>query len=191
VLAGIVNKQWVAELENWGQPALGICGGDARLVTARKLTLRSNGQVKDLGFVGRPQKINPTIVEMSFREGIVPVVASLALGARGEYLNVNADDLAAALALALKTDRLIYLTETAGVLDAQQRLLSRVTLGEIRSLIQKGVVRNGMIPKLLSCARLLRHEVGEIDILSSASPNSLIRAIASGECTGTRIVKKS
>jgi len=189
VLAGLVNKQWVAELEVWGQPALGICGGDAGLVQARRLSCGSNGQGKDLGFVGRPRKVNTAILEMAFREGLVPVVASLARGARGEYLNINADDLAAALAMALKADRLLYLTESGGVWDAERRLLPVVKLGEIRSLIQKGIVRDGMIPKLRSCARTLRREVGEIDILAAAAPNVLLQAVAEGHRAGTRIVK--
>jgi acetylglutamate kinase len=191
VLAGIVNKQWVAELKACGQPALGLCGGDAGLVVARKLTLHSNGRDKNLGFVGRPWKVDPSILEMAFREGFVPVVASLALSAQGEYLNVNADDVAAALARALKAERLIYLTDSGGVWDAQRRLLPRIRLSEIRSLIQKGIVRDGMIPKLQSCARLLRQEVGEIDILAPTSPKSLTRAVVSGDCVGTRIVKRA
>ncbi len=191
VLAGIINKQWVAELGAQGQPAIGLCGGDAGLVTARKLSMRSNGRTRDLGFVGRPQKVNPRILELAFRQGLVPVVASLALGAKGEYLNVNADDLAAALAVALGADRLVYLTESGGVWDAERRLLPRVSLGEIRNLIRKGIVRDGMIPKLLSCARTLGHEVGEIDILSPAVPNGLIRALAKDGRVGTRIVKSA
>ncbi len=191
VLAGIVNKWWVAELEAQGQAALGLCGGDAGLVRARKLTLGSNGQRKDLGFVGRPQKISPAILEMAFCEGLIPVVATLALNAQGEYLNINADDFAAALAMALKAERLVYLTDSGGVWDVERRLLPQVNLSEIRNLIRKGVVRDGMIPKLQSCARTLCHEVGEIDILSSATPNCLVRALASGDCGGTRIVKEA
>ncbi len=191
VLAGIVNKRWVAELEVCGQPALGLCGGDAGLVTARKVKLGSGARQKNLGFVGRPQKVDPAVLELAFREGWVPVVASLALGAHGEYLNVNADDLASALALALKADRLIFLTPSGGVWDAERRLLARMDSAEIRSLIRRGVVRDGMIPKLESCARLLRHDVGEIDILSPALPNGLVRAIVSGQCAGTRIVKEA
>jgi acetylglutamate kinase len=189
VLAGLVNKQWVAELERSGQPALGICGGDAGMVRARKLTTNSNGHHKDLGFVGRPHQVRTAILEMALREGIVPVVASLALGPRGEFLNINADDFAAALARALKTDRLLYLTESEGVWDAHRRLLPVVKEGEIRSLIRKGIVRDGMIPKLLSSARLLRHEVGEIDIVPAAAPNVLLRALAGADQVGTRIVK--
>ena len=191
VLAGLVNKRWVAELENLGQPALGICGGDAGLVQARKLSSLSNGRTQDLGFVGRPHKVRTAILEMAFREGLVPVVASLALGARGEFLNINADDLAAALAVALHADRLLYLTESGGVWDAQQRLLPVVKAGEIQGLIQKGVVRDGMIPKLLSCARTLRREVGEVDILSPTAPNVLLHAVACGNPVGTRIVKRA
>jgi acetylglutamate kinase len=190
VLAGVVNKQWVAELEAQGQRALGICGGDAGLVTARKIATRSNGQKKDLGFVGRPRRISTAVLEMAFRRGLVPVVASLALGPGNEYFNINADDLAAALATALGADRLLYLTESGGVWDAERRLLSVVKRGEIQSLIRKGIVRDGMIPKLRSCARTLRHHVGEIDILSPAAPNGLVRAISTGDRVGTRIVKE-
>jgi acetylglutamate kinase len=189
VLAGIVNKQWVAALDSSGTPALGLSGGDGRLVLARKLSLWSNGATKDLGFVGRPWRVNTSILQMAFRQGLVPVVASVALDSAGEYLNVNADDLAAALAVALKAERLIYLTESGGVWDAERQLLPRVRVGEIRRLIQTGVVRNGMIPKLQACARTLRHQVGEIDILSAALPNSLLRGLEDNQRVGTSIVK--
>jgi len=189
VLAGMVNKQWVAEFAALGQPALGICGGDAGLVFAKKVSLRRNGQKKDLGYVGRPHKVRTSVLEMALREGFVPVVASLGLGGRGEFLNINADDLAAALAVALQADRLLYLTESGGVWDAEQRLLPLVKVGEIPSLIRKGVVRDGMIPKLLSCSRLLRQQVGEVDILSADGSKALLRALEKREHSGTRIVK--
>jgi acetylglutamate kinase len=189
VLAGIVNKQWVAELAALGQPALGITGGDAGLVRARKLSLGSIGHKKDLGFVGRPQKIRTRVLDLALRGGVVPVVASLGLGARGEFLNINADDLAASLAVALQADRLFFLTESGGVWDAQRRLLPMVKLSEIPGLIRKGVVRDGMIPKLLSCSRLLRKNVGEIDILAADGSKDLLRAVESGQHVGTRIVK--
>jgi acetylglutamate kinase len=189
VLAGIVNKQWVAELAAAGTPALGLCGGDGNLAQAQKLRLRSNGRTVDLGFVGRPHKINPEILEASFGRGIVPVVASLAPNARGEYFNINADDFAAALASAIEADRLLYLTESGGVWDAEAKLLPVVKLNDIGGLIRAGVVRDGMIPKLRSCARTLGRAVGEIDILSPAVPEGLLRAAESEEAVGTRIVK--
>lgn len=189
VLGGSLNKQWVAELEMQGQAALGICGGDGKLVVARKLTATENRRKKDLGFVGRPSKVNTAILDFAFRQGFVPVVASLGLSSRGEYLNVNADDLAAALATALRADRLLYLTESGGVWDAEKKVLPLVHMKDIRSLIQKGTVRDGMVPKLRSCARTLQHGVKEIDILSPDAPNSLLRTVIQGESVGTRIVK--
>jgi len=191
VLAGLVNKQWVAALENLRQPALGLCGGDGSLVRARKLTVGRNGSKRDLGFVGRPHKVKTTVLDLALRGGMVPVVASLGVNARGEFLNINADDLAASLAVALGADRLLYLTESGGVWDAEKHLLPVVKLGDIGRLISEGVVRDGMIPKLLSCARTLRQNVGEVDILSTTAPNALLRAIEKGKTAGTRIVKGS
>jgi len=191
VLAGLVNKQWVAELESLKQPALGLCGGDGSMVRARKLTVGTNGSRRDLGFVGRPHKVNTSVLDIALRGGMIPVVASLGVNARGEFLNINADDLAAALAVALQADRLLYLTASGGVWDAEKKLLPVVKLGEIRLLIKEGVVRDGMIPKLLSCARTLRQKVGEVDILSTTAPNALLSAIQKGKTVGTRIVKGS
>jgi acetylglutamate kinase len=189
VLAGLVNKQWVAELENLRQPALGLCGGDGNMVRARKLTVGVNGSKRDLGFVGRPDKIKTAVLDLALRGGMIPVVASLGVNARGEFLNINADDLAAALAVALRADRLLYLTESGGVWDAEKRLLPVVKLGDIRRLINEGIVRDGMIPKLLSCARTLRQNVGEVDILSTTVPNALLRVIENQKTAGTRIVR--
>lgn len=191
VLAGIVNKQWVADLEAQGQRALGICGGDAGLVAARKLTVGVNGRRQSLGFVGRPQRVDPRILHLAFQWGMVPVVASLAPGGQGEYLNVNADDLAAALAAALRADRLLYVTESGGVWDAKRRRLPIIELSEIPGLIRKGIVRDGMIPKLRSCARTLRHGVAEIDIIAPTARGGLLRAVEDEAHMGTRIVKNS
>jgi acetylglutamate kinase len=189
VLAGIVNKQWVAELEAAGQSALGLSGGDGGLVVARKLAARSNGRRRDLGYVGRPRKISTKVLEMALKRRFVPVIASLALGPRNEYYNINADDLAAALATALRADRLVYLTESGGVWDAEKRRLEVVRLGEIPGLIRRGIVRDGMIPKLRSCARSLRHQVREIDLLSPAERGALLKVVARGAHAGTRIVR--
>ncbi|MGH9453657.1 MAG: acetylglutamate kinase [Terriglobia bacterium] len=183
VLAGIVNKQWVASIQAQGQAAIGICGGDAGLVRVRQVAARG----KTLGFVGRPVKVKTDFLELAFRERLLPVVASVALGPQGEYYNVNADDFAAALAKELRADRLLFLTESGGVLDAQKNLLPVVRARDIRRLIQEGTVRNGMIPKLLSCARILAGEVGEIDILSPAIPNGLLEIVSGKKPTGRKL----
>lgn len=189
VLAGMVNKQWVADIQAAGQPALGVCGGDGGLVTARKLAVGAGRQSKNLGFVGRPAKVNPALLDWAFERRIVPVVASMAPGANGEYFNVNADDFAAAIAKSLGAARLVYLTESGGVWDAKRRLLPRVRAAEIESLIRDGVVRDGMIPKLRSCAEMLAGGVGEIDIISPSVPGSLRNVLANRSHSGTRLVR--
>jgi acetylglutamate kinase len=191
VLAGLVNKQWVAEFEGLKQQAVGLCGGDGAMVRARKLTVDVNGSKRDLGFVGRPYKVNSSVLEIILRGGMIPVVASLGLDSDGEFLNINADDLAAAMAVAMKADKLLYLTESGGVWDAEKKLLPIVKLREIPRLIKAGVVRDGMIPKLLSCARTLRQNVDEVDILSTTAPDALLSAVKNGKAAGTRIVRSA
>jgi acetylglutamate kinase len=194
VLAGMANKQWVAEFQAAGQSAVGISGGDAGMVRVRPVTTAKKGSKKSLGFVGRPAKVNTAILELAFRERLLPVVASVALGPGGEYYNVNADDFAAALAKALHADRLLFLTESGGVLDARRQLITLLKVRDIPRLIRDGTVRDGMIPKLQSCARILAGDVQEIDILSPAIPRGLLRIAASGRGTtlklpGTRVVR--
>lgn len=190
VLAGMVNKQWVADIQAEGQPALGVCGGDGGLVTARKLVMRAGRQSKSLGFVGRPFKVNPALLDWAFERRMVPVVASMAPGENGEYFNINADDFAAAIAKSLGAERLVYFTESGGVWDAQRRRLPRVRATEIETLIQDGVVRDGMIPKLRSCAEMLADGVGEIDIISPSVPGSLRNVLANRNHSGTRLVRQ-
>lgn len=194
VLAGLANKQWVAAFQAQGQVAVGICGGDAGMVRVRRVSSPGKSGGKSLGFVGRPAKVDTAFLEIAFRERLLPVVASVALGPGGEYYNVNADDLATALAKALQVDRLLFLTESGGVLDRQKQLLPILNVKDIPSLIRDGTVRDGMIPKLLSCARILAGDVGEVDILSAAIPNGLLRIVAGQKRTamnlaGTRVVK--
>ncbi|MDE3179525.1 MAG: acetylglutamate kinase [Acidobacteriota bacterium] len=189
VLAGIVNKQWVADLQAQGQPAIGICGGDAGLMTVRKLLVRSGRRTKTLGYVGRPEKVNPELLEIAFERRMVPVVASMALGPGGEFFNVNADDFAAAIANTIAADRLIYLTESGGVWDANRRQLPHIRVREIEGLIKEGVVRDGMIPKLRSSATVIEGGVGEVDIISASIFGSLQRALENRAHSGTRIVR--
>ncbi|MGH9407414.1 MAG: acetylglutamate kinase [Terriglobia bacterium] len=189
VLAGLINKQWVAEIESQGQAAFGICGGDGGLVQARKLSLNGNSSAPDLGFVGRPSHVDTTVLDMAFERRMVPVVASLALGPRHEYFNVNADAFAAAIALALGADRLIYLTESGGVWDAERRLLGEIRAGEIETLIERGIVQDGMIPKLRACAQVIENGVGEVDIISSSGAQSLKKILQNRGRAGTRVVR--
>ena len=188
VLAGFVNKQWVADIIAQGGKAVGITGGDGALIRARRIEAKVNGRTESLGFVGRPKKVNRELLDVLLNAGVIPVVASLALDAKNQYLNVNADDFAAALATAVGADKLFYFTESGGVWDAQRQVLPQVKLSDIPKLIARGVVRDGMIPKLRSCARTLRGSVGEIDIVSPDLPDVLIETVRGRSQAGTRIV---
>ena len=190
VLAGLVNKRLVADFMSMGGCAVGLCGGDAGLARTRKLRLRSNGRPRDLGWVGRPDRVNSRFLGKLIRDGAVPVVASLGLGARGQYYNVNADDLAAALAVSMKADRLIYVSDTDGVWDRKRRRLPVIRVKDIGGLVRQKVVTGGMVPKLLSCARTLKRNVSEILILGAQKSDVLWRSIVGKEKLGTRIVRK-
>ena len=189
VLAGFVNKRLVADFVALGKCAVGLCGGDAGVVRTRELQVRSRGRLRDLGWVGRPDRVNSRFLEKLIRDGAVPVVASLGLGARGQYYNVNADDFAAALAVALRADRLVYISDTDGVWDRKRRRLPVIVEREIEKLVRQRVVTEGMVPKLRSCARTLKKNVSEIQILGAQKPDALWRSVVKREKLGTRIIR--
>src|SRR5258708_99606 len=119
VLAGIINKKLVAAIQSAGVPAIGFCGGDGMTFRARKKEVRGG----DLGFVGEICFAEPCWIEALWQQGGIPVMASLALGADGEYYNVNADEMAAACAAACRATTLIFLTDVPGVKDAAGHLM--------------------------------------------------------------------
>jgi acetylglutamate kinase len=161
VLAGGINKQLVAALGKRQQPAVGICGGDGLSFRARK---RDNGGA-DLGFVGEITAVNASWLEAIWAHGAVPVIASLALGLDGEYYNVNADQMAAACAIACRAELLAFLTDVNGVWDSERSVIARLPAHEIAALKASGVVRGGMLPKLEACERALAGGVAAVRIL--------------------------
>jgi acetylglutamate kinase len=158
VLSGQVNKRLVGELSRLGVKAVGLSGRDGGLMTAKP--------VPDLGRVGTPSKVDPSVLKTLLADGFLPVVSSVASGPGGEALNVNADEAAAALAAALKAERLIYLTDVPGVLDAAKNTIPVVkTRKDLEGLIASGVITGGMIPKTRSCREAIKKGVGEVDIV--------------------------
>ncbi len=178
VLCGVVNKELVATIESLGGRAMGLSGVDGRLIEAR---------IKDeeLGYIGEVVKINPEPVETILKGGYIPIIAPLGLEAKGEKLNVNADTAAGEIAAALGAERLILLTDVAGVMDGSEKLLPRLSPGEARSLIASGVVAGGMIPKVEACLCALA-TVSITQIVDGRLPHALVEAIA-GKESGTII----
>ncbi len=193
VLAGRINKEIVSAIEAAGGKAVGICGKDARLIRARKLTrVRRDPeshieQVVDLGFVGEPEAVDRTILDVLAGSEIIPVVAPIGAGPAGETYNINADVAAGAIAAAVQARRLLMLTDVAGVLDGEGRLLPWLTVDQARRLIDQGVVAGGMIPKLETCLRAVEAGVEAATILDGRIPHAILLEIFTEHGIGTQI----
>jgi len=169
VLAGIVNKSLVAAIALAGQPAVGLCGGDGGAFRARK----KENQEHDLGFVGEICFSEPRWIRAIWTEGGIPVLSSVALGAEGQYYNVNADQMAAACAVACQADALIFLTDVAGVKKADGSVIPWLNLHDVAGLVQESVISGGMLPKLEACTHALKRGVGRVRILPAAQAELL------------------
>jgi acetylglutamate kinase len=169
VLAGMVNKRLVSAIGAAGKPAIGLCGGDGGTVRARKK--EHNGF--DLGYVGEICAVEPRWIQAIWGQGGIPVISSLAVGAVGEYYNVNADQMAAACAVACQASALIFLTDVAGVKDADGAVIRWLDLNQIATLVETSVVQGGMLPKLEACRHALSKGVGRVRILPAAEADVL------------------
>lgn len=184
VFAGLLNKKLAGAISLAGHPAVGISAADAACFLAEPM------QVEDregsLGFVGYLTEVNVDFLRSLWREGIVPVASCLGLGADGELYNINADHMAAAAAEFIRADRLIFLTDVAGVLDGE-KVLSALRGTDIEDLIRKNKVSGGMILKLEAAKRALAGGVAEVRIVGGAKPRALLAASA-GRGPGTRVL---
>ena len=191
VLAGKVNKDLVGLLGKAGCPAVGLCGVDGGLITARR---HSKGQ--DLGLVGEIESVDPAVLEAALKGGFLPVVATVAAGAEGEgaahkAYNVNADTAAAAIAVALKAEKLVLLTDVPGILrdvSDSGTLVRELPRSGAAALIKEGVVTKGMIPKVECCARAVEEGVGKAPIIDGRVPPSLLVELFTDAGIGTMIV---
>jgi len=172
VFAGLLNKRLASAISAEGAPAIGISAADAACFRAEPMV--HNEVEGSLGFVGYLTGLNQSLLESFWREGLIPVAPCLGLGPDNELYNINADHMAAACAEYLGADRLIYLTDVAGVLDGD-RVLSAITWEEIERLVQSRVVSGGMVLKLEAAKRALEGGVREVHIVGGASSDSLLR----------------
>lgn len=193
VLSGSINKQIVSSINAVGGAAVGLSGKDGQLIEARKIRrtkrdLSSNiEKILDLGFVGEPTMINPDIL-VSFEESdIIPVIAPIGIGEGGETYNINADSVAGAIASALSATKLIMLTDVAGVLDEEKKLISELSVTKAKSLIRDDVIKGGMIPKVETCITALEHHTDAAHILDGRIPHVLLLEIFTEHGAGTMI----
>jgi acetylglutamate kinase len=169
VLGGIVNKKLVAAIQAAGMPAVGFCGGDGMTFRARRKYVRG----RDLGFVGEICFAEPCWIEALWQQGGIPVLASLALGADGEYYNVNADEMAASCAAACHANALIFLTDVEGVKDAQGAVIPWLDTKQADHMAADAIISGGMLPKLDACKRALKQGVGRVRIFPASSADML------------------
>jgi acetylglutamate kinase len=195
VFAGLLNKRLASAISAEGAPAIGISAADAACFRAEPMV--HNEIEGSLGFVGYLTGLNNAFIESLWRENLIPVAPCLGLGPDNELYNINADHMAAACAEYLGADRLIYLTDVAGVLDGD-KVLSAVTWEEIERLVQSRVVSGGMVLKLEAAKRALEGGVREVHIVGADLPDSLLRVSQSAALChhavnaipGTRVLRE-
>jgi acetylglutamate kinase len=195
VLVGKVNKEIVSLINHKGVPAVGLCGDDGRLMTARKVVRRAaDGTILELGLVGEIETVNTDLLNL-LEADYVPVVASVGVGEDGGSYNINADSVAAALAAALKAEKLIFLTDVAGVyadFEDESSLISDCGPDRIRELVDGGQVSRGMIPKLEAVLAALDAGVGAAHIIDGRIAHSVLLEILTDDSgVGTRVMPSS
>jgi acetylglutamate kinase len=193
VLAGSINKQIVTAIHAAGGEAVGMSGKDGRLIEATKLTRTRRDpeshieQVLDLGFVGEPSRVRAEVLKAFEGTQIVPVIAPIGWGTDGHTYNINADTVAGAIAGALRARKLILLTDVEGVLDADGRLISQLSMSVAEQMLANGSASGGMIPKLQTCLAALRAGVGAVHILDGRLPHVLLLETFTEAGVGTKI----
>jgi acetylglutamate kinase len=183
-LVGKVNREIVAALNQHGSYAVGLSGEDAGLI---KVTMRD----ERLGFVGDVDTIDPSIVVRLTREELIPVIATVGIDDAGQAYNVNADTVAGAIAAALQAEKLVYLTNVAGLYEDypdESSLISRIDIAGLEKLEANGKLSEGMIPKIRSCVDALGAGVARAHILDGRIPHALLLEFFTREGVGTMVL---
>jgi acetylglutamate kinase len=183
VLVGKVNRDIVSSINVHAALAVGLSGEDANLITA-------SPRSEALGFVGDVTAVDPVIVHQLLAQGLIPVVATIGSDRAGQAFNINADTAAGALAAALEAEKLVFLTDVAGlrsVPDDPTTLLHRATAEDLDRMVESGAATGGMIPKVQACARAVRAGVGHAHILDGRTPHALLLEVFTDEGIGTMV----
>jgi acetylglutamate kinase len=180
VLSGLVNKRIVQAIAGQGGTAVGLSGKDANLMICDPADPR-------LGFVGEPKKVDPKVLRDLFRDDIIPVIAPLGAGRNGETFNVNGDTAAGAIAAALEADRLLLLTNVAGVKNAAGELVTALKADEVEEMTRAGVISGGMIPKTETALKAVRSGVRACTIVDGRVPNAVLLELFTDHGAGSMI----
>jgi acetylglutamate kinase len=193
VLGGKVNKEIVNLINQAGGMAVGLTGKDGGLIQAKKLKMTRKSEetgeteIIDIGLVGEVTEVRPGALEALDKGGFIPVIAPVGVGSHGETYNINADLVAGAVAGALKAEKLILLTDQAGILDKDKNLISSLNKKKVEDLVHKGTVGGGMLPKTRSCFEALEAGCSKVHIIDGRVPHALLLEIFTKEGIGTEI----
>lgn len=180
VLSGRVNKRIVQAINAQGGRAVGLSGKDSNLIICDQTN-------PELGFVGTPTQMDPSVLHTLFEADTIPVIAPLGVGRNGETFNINGDTAAGAIAMALKADRLLLLTDVAGVKDKSGEVLTELTPNQIRALTNDGTVNGGMIPKTETALAAINGGVRGVVILDGRAPNACLLELYTDHGAGSLI----
>ena len=194
VLGGLVNKEIVSLINQHGGKAVGLTGKDGDLIRARKLTFEKKNpemntpEIIDIGHVGEVASIDTSVVQMLVKDDFIPVIAPIGVGEDGQSYNINADLVAGKMASALAAEKLILLTNTAGVLDKDEKLLTGLRAEKVDELIAAGVIHGGMLPKIQCALDAVRSGVHNAQIIDGRVEHAVLLEVLTTEGVGTLIM---
>ena len=189
VLCGAVNKALVGAIIAAGGNAVGLSGKDGGLIRASKLASGTAQEGGDLGFVGTPESVDPSVLYALLDAGMIPVIAPVGLGEEGMTYNINADTAAGAIASEIGARRLLMLTDVAGVRDKNGEHIAKLTVADARALIADGTVQGGMIPKVETCTDAVENGAEAAVILDGRSAHAVLVELFTEQGIGTLITR--
>jgi acetylglutamate kinase len=196
VLGGLVNKEIVNLLNLAGGRAMGLTGKDGQFIRAKQLKIERKSpeleapEIIDIGHVGQVESIDTRVLTMLTESDVIPVVAPIGVGENGESYNINADLVAGKLAEVLKAEKLMLLTNTAGVLDKAGQVVTGLVADEVNALIDDGTISGGMLPKVGCALSAVNAGVNSAHIVDGRVPHSVLLEIFTDQGVGTQILRK-
>ena len=194
VLGGLVNKEIVNLINRNGGKAVGLTGKDGDFIRAKKIHLKPSveddaTEIIDLGHVGEVSSIDPSVVDMLGNSDFIPVIAPIGVGVDGRSYNINADLVAGKIAEVLKAEKLILLTNTAGILDKEGSLLTGLSVDDIDGLIVNGTISGGMIPKTRCATDALKGGVNSVHIIDGRVEHAVLLELFTNQGVGTLLLR--
>jgi acetylglutamate kinase len=196
VLGGLLNKEIVNLINRNGGSAVGLTGKDGDLIRARRIVVTQRSaetdapEIIDLGHVGEVESIDPAVVDMLHHGNFIPVIAPIGVGRDGSSYNINADLVAGKMAEVLKAEKLILLTNTAGILDKEGVLLTGLSLGQVEGLIEDGTISGGMIPKTTCATDALKGGVNSVHIIDGRVDHAVLLELLTDRGIGTLLLRR-